>query len=405
MLLGAPGTGKGTQAKLIAEKFKIPQISTGDLLRAAVDGDTPLGRAAKPLMDSGMLVPDEIVLELIKERLAEKDTENGYILDGFPRNLMQAEALDEMLMRLRKPLNGVIEIDVDFDILMQRMAGRQTCVSCGQMYNTFTSPSKLFDHCDKCGGELRQRADDNEETISNRLRIYEMQTMPLIEYYAEQNKLQKVQGIGEIKTVNRAVLKAIDALPDDSELSMEITFDDLEKKVMESVQHALASANKDIVEPASKALHKAEKSINKEAKVMAKSLKKTEKKVVKAAKKLIRDVEKDAKKAKKKVTKAAKDLMKKASKKKATTKKTPVKKKAATKKKPAAKKVAKKATKKVAKKTATKKKPTAKKTATKKKVAKKTAKKPTAKKKVAKKTTKKVAKKTSKKATKKSTRK
>jgi len=382
MLLGAPGTGKGTQAKLISEKLGIPQISTGDLLRAAVDGESSLGKAAKPLMDAGQLVPDEIVLELIKERLASDECDNGFILDGFPRNLAQAEALDDMLARVRKPLNGVIEIDVDFDILMQRMAGRQTCASCGQMYNIFSSPSKLFDHCDKCGGELRQRADDNEETVSNRLRIYEMHTMPLIEYYQETNRLQRVQGIGEINNVFKAMQKAITVLPSDEELPQEITLDDLERKVMESVQHALASANKEIVEPATRAVKEASKTVKKEAKVAARAIKKAEKKVAKVAKKVVREVEKDARKAKKKVVKAAKDLAKKVSKKKAT-KKTTKKKVAKKVTKKVAKKANKKASKKVAKKVAKK---------ASKKVAKKVAKK-TAKKKVAKKATKKTAKK------------
>ncbi len=198
VLLGAPGSGKGTQAKLLTEQYRVPQISTGDLLRAAVKSETPLGLQAKAAMDAGRLVSDDLVLAMIRERLSQPDAHNGFILDGFPRNLAQAQTLDAMLDRMGQPLDAALLIDVDLDILMQRMTGRRTCESCGQTYNIYSSPSKLEDRCDKCGGNLRHRADDNEETIGNRLRVYEAQTSPLIEYYRAQNRLRTVQGVGEI---------------------------------------------------------------------------------------------------------------------------------------------------------------------------------------------------------------
>ena len=201
VLLGAPGSGKGTQGKKLAEKYGIPQISTGDLLRAAVAAKTPLGQQARAAMDAGQLVSDDIVLGLIRERLNEPDTANGFILDGFPRNLAQAEALDAMLDEIGRPLQVALLIDVDFDILMKRLTGRRTCESCGQMYNIYTSPPKVDGRCDKCGGKLVQRADDNEETIRKRLKVYEEQTMPLIAYYREQGKLHTIKGEGDIDDI------------------------------------------------------------------------------------------------------------------------------------------------------------------------------------------------------------
>lgn len=201
VILGAPGSGKGTQAKLLSEKHKIPQISTGDLLRAAVESETQLGKMAKAAMDAGQLVSDEIVLAIIRERLAKPDARSGFLLDGFPRNLAQAEVLDAMVQKLRQPIDVALLIDVDFDTLIQRLAGRRTCMSCGQVYNIFTSPPKFDDNCDKCGGILRHRADDNEETISNRLRVYETQTAPLVQYYRDQGKLATVRGVGDIHEI------------------------------------------------------------------------------------------------------------------------------------------------------------------------------------------------------------
>ena len=201
VLVGAPGAGKGTQAKKLAAKYKIPQISTGDLLRAAVAEKSPLGIQAKAAMDAGQLVSDQIVLGMIEERLNDEDTQKGFILDGFPRNLPQAAALDTILNRMGRPLQAAILFNVDFDLLIQRIAGRRNCRSCGQMYNLYTSPPKMDDHCDLCGGTLHHRADDNEETIVNRLRIFEMQTEPMIRHYQIQGKLWEIDGSGEIDRI------------------------------------------------------------------------------------------------------------------------------------------------------------------------------------------------------------
>ena len=209
VLLGAPGSGKGTQAKLLTEKYDVPQISTGDLLRAAVTAQTPLGRQAKAIMDAGQLVPNDIVLGMIKERLLSPDTKNGFILDGFPRNIKQAAALDELLDSLNKSLEKAILIDVDFDSLMQRLTGRLTCNGCGAVYNMYTHPSALDDQCDDCGDSLHHRSDDNEETIGRRLKVYETQTQPVIEYYASQNIMHSVEGRGDIQDILDSIITAL----------------------------------------------------------------------------------------------------------------------------------------------------------------------------------------------------
>ncbi len=207
VLLGAPGSGKGTQAKLLVERYKIPQISIGDLLREVVASGTLLGRQTKAAMDSGQLVSDEIVLNVVQERLMRADARKGFILDGFPRNTQQAEALDLLLNGLGRPLNLALLIAVDVDALIQRLVGRRTCLSCGQMYNVFYSPPHIEGRCDACGGRLRHRGDDNEETIGDRLRVYETHTIPVAEYYKDQEKLRTVQGVGEIDTIFKAVVK------------------------------------------------------------------------------------------------------------------------------------------------------------------------------------------------------
>jgi len=190
--------------------LNVPEISTGDLLRAAVEAGTPLGRAAKSVMDAGQLVSDEIVLGVIRERLAQPDARDGFILDGFPRTLVQAEALDDLLSQIGQPIELVLLINVDTDWLLQRLVGRRTCVSCGAMYNIFSAPPKMDDRCDQCGGVLRQRADDNEETIGNRLRIYETQTAPLVQRYRESGRLRTVSGVGSVDDVFRAVMKVVE---------------------------------------------------------------------------------------------------------------------------------------------------------------------------------------------------
>lgn len=205
VLLGAPGSGKGTQGVVLSKKFNIPQISTGDLLRAAVKAGSELGKQAKSAMDAGELVSDDIVIGLIRERLSEADAQEGYILDGFPRNIAQAEALDSMLESLGQPLQGVVLLDVPFNELMQRLTGRRTCKDCGAIYNIHLSPPKVNDHCDRCNGELFQREDDNEETIGNRLKVYEEQTAPLIGYYKKQHKLHSLNGTGDINDITDQV--------------------------------------------------------------------------------------------------------------------------------------------------------------------------------------------------------
>ena len=201
VLLGAPGSGKGTQAKRLVDELNIQQISTGDLLRAAVEAQTPLGRQAKTIMDAGQLVPNDLVLGMIRERLNSPDAMNGFILDGFPRNLDQARELDTLLHSLSMPIQKSILIDVDFDILMQRLTGRLTCEDCGAVFNTFTNPPSLGEECDMCGGKLHHRSDDNEETIGRRLRVYETQTKPVVDYYQSQDKLSVIEGKGEIKDI------------------------------------------------------------------------------------------------------------------------------------------------------------------------------------------------------------
>jgi len=201
VLLGAPGAGKGTQAKKLIEKYSIPQISTGDILRASVAAGTPLGKEAKGYMNRGELVPDSVVLGLVEERLKEPDTNKGFILDGFPRNTAQAEALDKMLAKIGKPLQLAVSVDVPFEDLMKRLTGRRTCKSCGQMYNIYYKPPKSDNKCDKDGGELFQRDDDKEATIKKRLDVYESQTAPLIDYYSKKGIVRRIQGTGSIDDI------------------------------------------------------------------------------------------------------------------------------------------------------------------------------------------------------------
>ncbi|MDE2461940.1 MAG: adenylate kinase [Gammaproteobacteria bacterium] len=210
VLLGAPGSGKGTQAKKLADKYRVPHVSTGDLLREALAAGTPLGLQAKAAMDAGQLVSDEIVLGIIRERLRAADARNGAILDGFPRNLAQAQVLDEMLRTLGQPLDCAVLLDVDFDVLLQRLAGRRTCENCGAVYNIYTNPPRLDEQCDRCGASLHHRPDDNEVTISNRLRVYELQTKPLVAFYRNQGKLEIVNGTGEVDDIFARMVTVLD---------------------------------------------------------------------------------------------------------------------------------------------------------------------------------------------------
>jgi adenylate kinase len=398
VLLGAPGSGKGTQSKLLVEKYGVPQVSTGDLLRAALVSGTPLGLQAKAAMDAGQLVSDEIVLGIIRERLRERDARAGFVLDGFPRNLSQAQALDQMLLGMGQPLDLALLIDVDYDILLQRMVGRRTCTSCGTLYNMFTSPPRMEGQCDKCGGTLHHRADDNEETISNRLRVYETQTKPLVGYYEEQGKMTSVDGLGEVNAVFKRLTAIVDVLRRKKAKA---------SSAMDAITAAVAAAAKKAkpkaeAKPAKKAAKKAAKkkvAKKKTAKKKVAKKKVTKKKTAKkkvTKKKVAKKAAAKRKTAKKKVAKKKsaakrKSTKKKASKKKAATKRKSTKKKAAKKKAAAKRKTTKKKAdkKKVAKRKPTKKKAVKKKAAkkkvAKKKVARKPAKKRAAKKKAARK--------------------
>jgi adenylate kinase len=212
VLLGAPGSGKGTQAKRLAARFRIPQISTGDLLRAAVAAGTPEGLRAREAMDAGHLVDDAIVFAIIRRRLSEPDARAGFVLDGFPRNLAQAQELDALLAEIGSPLEAVLHIHVDPDTLVERISGRLTCPRCGAVYNRFTKPPKIDELCDVCGTPLRHRSDDNAETVANRLRVYAHETEPLIAYYSERGLLKTLDGSGEVSAVSRTILAAVRGL-------------------------------------------------------------------------------------------------------------------------------------------------------------------------------------------------
>jgi len=201
ILLGAPGAGKGTQAREVSNQFAIPQISTGDMLREAVKKQTALGLAAKAKMEAGELVPDEVVCGIVEERISEPDCAKGFILDGFPRTIAQAEFVDRMLEAKGRGNPLVLNIKVDQDVLMKRLTGRRTCSVCGEIYNVYFNPPKQEGVCDKEGGKLMQRADDNEETIRQRLVAYEKQTSPLIDYYQRKGLLHEVEGDKEPEVI------------------------------------------------------------------------------------------------------------------------------------------------------------------------------------------------------------
>lgn len=209
VLLGAPGSGKGTQAQRLQAEHGVPQISTGDLLRAAVKAGTELGKRAKAAMDAGELVSDDIVLGMIHHRLAEPDTKNGFVLDGFPRNTTQAQALEDLLTGIEQPLDHAVLMDVDTDILMKRLTGRRTCSKTGKVVNIYFTPKEEIDAIVAEGGELTRRDDDNEETIANRLEVYREQTAPLIDFYRERGKLVTVDAVGSMEEVQQRLLAAV----------------------------------------------------------------------------------------------------------------------------------------------------------------------------------------------------
>jgi adenylate kinase len=209
VMLGAPGSGKGTQAQRIQRDFGFPQISTGDLLRKAVADKTPLGSKAKRVMDAGELVPDDLVLGMIEERIGQPDAKHGFALDGFPRNTTQADSLDALLTGLKVKLDCVVLMDVDFEILMKRLTGRRTCSKTGAVLNIYFSPAEELEACRKAGGELIQRADDNEATIRNRLQVYDRQTAPLVDYYTKRGLLKTVSAIGDVDAVYSRLKSAL----------------------------------------------------------------------------------------------------------------------------------------------------------------------------------------------------
>ena len=210
IMLGAPGAGKGTQAKRIAAKYEIPHISTGDIFRANIKNQTELGRKAKEYMDQGMLVPDELTLELIMDRFTNDDCKNGYVLDGFPRTIPQAEALTKALADKQDAVDYAINVDVPDEAIVSRMSGRRACLACGGTYHIKFNPTKVEGVCDACGGELVLRNDDKPETVQKRLDVYHEQTQPLIDYYQAQNILKEVDGTLDMEEVFQAIVKILE---------------------------------------------------------------------------------------------------------------------------------------------------------------------------------------------------
>ena len=207
ILLGAPGAGKGTQAEILCDKLNIPTISTGNILRAAVKDGTPMGLEAKKFMDAGALVPDDVIVGIVKERLAAPDCANGFILDGMPRTIAQGEALEKMGVEIDKVLNIIVEDEA----IMNRMAGRRVCAKCGASYHVKNKPSKVEGVCDRCGGELVIRKDDQPETVRERLVTYHEQTEPLVEFYRQRGKLVDIHDQGSIEETNAYILKMLEA--------------------------------------------------------------------------------------------------------------------------------------------------------------------------------------------------
>ncbi|MBR3039396.1 MAG: adenylate kinase [Lachnospiraceae bacterium] len=201
IMLGAPGAGKGTQAKMIAEKFSVPHISTGDIFRANIKNQTELGMEAKKYMDEGKLVPDELTVKILLDRVAKEDCANGYVLDGFPRTIPQAEVLNDALTKMNDAIDYAIDVDVPDENIVKRMSGRRACVTCGATYHIVHVPPKTENICDKCGSELILRDDDKPETVLNRLKIYHEQTQPLIDYYTEKGVLKTVDGTKDMNDV------------------------------------------------------------------------------------------------------------------------------------------------------------------------------------------------------------
>ena len=211
IMLGAPGAGKGTQAQMIAEKFNIPHISTGDIFRANIKNGTELGKKAKEFMDKGLLVPDELTVQLLLDRVANEDCKNGYVLDGFPRTIPQADVLDSELTKLGDKVDYAVNVDVPDENIVRRMSGRRACLKCGATYHIEHIPPKTEGIGDKCGSELVQRDDDKPETVQNRLSVYHEQTQPLIDYYDKKNILKTVDGTKDMQEVFNDIVNILNA--------------------------------------------------------------------------------------------------------------------------------------------------------------------------------------------------
>ena len=209
VLLGPPGAGKGTQAKLLRDRFEACQISTGDILRKAVADKTPLGREAEGYLNRGELVPDDVIVRLVGERLKQTDCAKGFVLDGFPRTLPQAQSLEGILKEMALPLDGVLSIQVPHDVIVQRLAGRRNCQNCGALYHVNFDPPRNGETCDRCDGPLQQRDDDREETITTRLRVYESQTAPLASYYRERGNLREINGVGKVEDIQKRIIDSL----------------------------------------------------------------------------------------------------------------------------------------------------------------------------------------------------
>lgn len=210
IMLGAPGAGKGTQAKMIAEKFSIPHVSTGDIFRANIKNGTELGMEAKKYMDEGLLVPDELTVRILLDRVSQDDCRNGYVLDGFPRTIPQAQVLEDALSKLGDRIDYAINVDVSDENIINRMSGRRACVSCGATYHLVHIPPKSEGICDKCSAELILRDDDKAETVKNRLGVYHKQTQPLIDFYESKGVLKSVDGTADMKDVFAAIVEILD---------------------------------------------------------------------------------------------------------------------------------------------------------------------------------------------------
>lgn len=211
IMLGAPGAGKGTQAKQIADKYGIPHISTGDIFRANIKNGTELGNKAKTYMDQGLLVPDELVVELVADRIQQDDCKNGFVLDGFPRTIPQAEALDAALENINEKMDYAIDVEVPDENIIRRMSGRRACLSCGATYHIVSIPTKTEGICDRCGSAVVLRDDDQPETVKKRLEIYHEQTQPLIDYYKKQEILKTVDGVQPMEDVFGAIVEILGA--------------------------------------------------------------------------------------------------------------------------------------------------------------------------------------------------